>query len=308
MNLSLFILRISLILLQISMTLADDGNNSPMNTSSPSLLTSPSPTSSPSVYVLPGNDKCIDTPGWKPFESFRGCDADSLLCTNDGARENCCKCKSECSGQCPTNSKDFYQRSPNNRRFILICVLLFAIFLGVKRRKDRNQRRRNRYRATRSAQLRQDATLQTGQDVENNNGIFDAHRHERILSKFYFQVVLPDKSNINPESLLLPQAASSNSTNTRSKDDTSPEAEQESEDKPHPMMVIPSLLEVIFISSWASPSSRDECCICLDEYIPGETISMAKTPACKHLFHRDCVLEWVKTNDVCPLCRTDLIN
>jgi hypothetical protein len=305
MNLSFIILRIALIFLQISITLADDGNNSQTNTSSPSLSTSPSPTSSPSAYFLPVNDTCIDTPGWKPFKSFRGCDAVSLLCMNADVRENCCKCKSECSGQCHS-SIDPYQRSPINKRFILFFVLLFTMTLGMKRMQDRNQRRRNRYRATRSEQLRQDAMLQTGQDVENSNGGFDAHRHERILSKFYFQVVLPDKSNINPESLLLPQAASSNSTNTRSKDDTSPEAEQESEIKPQPVMVIPSLLEVI--SSWASPSSRDECCICLDEYIPGETISMAKTPACKHLFHRDCVLEWVKTNDFCPLCRTDLIN
>jgi hypothetical protein len=298
MNLSFFILRIALIFLQISITLADDGNNSPMNTSSPSLSTVPSPTSSPSAYFLPVNDTCIDTPDWepflKPFKSFRGCDDDSLLCRNAEVRENCCKCKSECNGQCesPTNSYVSYNRSQINRHFILFFVFLFASTLGMKRMQHR---RRHRYRAARSERLRQDAMLQTGQDVENSNGGFDAHRHERILSKFYFQEVLPDKSNINPESLLLPQAA---------KDDTSPEAEQESEDKPHP--VTPSLLEVI--SSWASPSSKDECCICLDEYIPGETISMAKTPECKHLFHRDCVLEWMKTNDFCPLCRTDLIN
>jgi len=71
----------------------------------------------------------------------------------------------------------------------------------------------------------------------------------------------------------------------------------------------PSLCEVI--SSWASVRSTsppsDVCCICLEGYSVGDTICVAKKPTCDHLFHKDCVLEWMKTNDECPLCRINLL-
>ena len=45
-----------------------------------------------------------------------------------------------------------------------------------------------------------------------------------------------------------------------------------------------------------------ECAVCLCEFVPGETL--ARLPACAHLFHRACVERWLRTSRECPKCRT----
>ena len=46
------------------------------------------------------------------------------------------------------------------------------------------------------------------------------------------------------------------------------------------------------------------CSICLDDYSDPE-IKLNKLP-CNHVFHKDCVQEWLKDNDTCPDCRTEI--
>lgn len=59
-------------------------------------------------------------------------------------------------------------------------------------------------------------------------------------------------------------------------------------------------------SSWRR--GETECCICLDKYEYGETICASKNPECTHVFHKDCVMDWLmKNHNQCPLCRTDLL-
>jgi hypothetical protein len=54
--------------------------------------------------------------------------------------------------------------------------------------------------------------------------------------------------------------------------------------------------------------SKQECSICLDAYKSGETIALAKNAEdCMHLFHQDCIVEWLKNHNECPLCRADLM-
>lgn len=48
-----------------------------------------------------------------------------------------------------------------------------------------------------------------------------------------------------------------------------------------------------------------ECCICMDEFQPGDIIV---TTDCKHVFHRKCCQEWLLNSRTCPVCRTDLAN
>merc|ERR1719387_2392654 len=62
------------------------------------------------------------------------------------------------------------------------------------------------------------------------------------------------------------------------------------------------------LASWRRPSQKDECCICLEAYKPGDTICVAKTSACDHVFHQECVTEWLQENDQCPLCRVKLMD
>lgn len=50
------------------------------------------------------------------------------------------------------------------------------------------------------------------------------------------------------------------------------------------------------------------CSICLHEYHVGQHVS--ETKACRHLFHGDCVKQWLGSNSravYCPCCRADLI-
>jgi hypothetical protein len=47
-------------------------------------------------------------------------------------------------------------------------------------------------------------------------------------------------------------------------------------------------------------NTEDNCPICLIAY-DKEGIKLAK---CQHVFHNDCLNEWLHYNDNCPLCRT----
>ncbi|CAJ1952851.1 unnamed protein product [Cylindrotheca closterium] len=64
-------------------------------------------------------------------------------------------------------------------------------------------------------------------------------------------------------------------------------------------------------SSWRrmeSDSEQAECCICLDNYDPGSIICASKNVECNHVFHKDCIMDWMmKNHNQCPLCRVDLL-
>ena len=47
---------------------------------------------------------------------------------------------------------------------------------------------------------------------------------------------------------------------------------------------------------------NEECCICtetiVNQYVPKYV--------CNHFFHKECIDEWLKINEHCPICRRDL--
>jgi predicted membrane protein len=47
----------------------------------------------------------------------------------------------------------------------------------------------------------------------------------------------------------------------------------------------------------------DVCTICLNEYKENET---KQTTKCTHIFHEECLIKLLSTNNSCPLCRTEL--
>jgi len=68
------------------------------------------------------------------------------------------------------------------------------------------------------------------------------------------------------------------------------------------------------ISNTVRSPGKPECSICLTEYQSGDTISWAREDSCDHIYHEQCIAEWLSTakrdgslNDSCPLCRTKLI-
>ncbi|KAI8656635.1 RING-type domain-containing protein [Fusarium sp. Ph1] len=48
---------------------------------------------------------------------------------------------------------------------------------------------------------------------------------------------------------------------------------------------------------------KAECTICIDEMKEGD---MATFLPCKHWFHEDCVVLWLKEHNTCPICRTPI--
>mmetsp|Transcript_13131 Transcript_13131/g.18888 ORF Transcript_13131/g.18888 Transcript_13131/m.18888 type:complete len:534 (-) Transcript_13131:1153-2754(-) len=49
-----------------------------------------------------------------------------------------------------------------------------------------------------------------------------------------------------------------------------------------------------------------ECSICLDDYIPGE--SVLRTLPCGHSYHTQCIARWLtERSSTCPLCKLDLL-
>jgi hypothetical protein len=46
-----------------------------------------------------------------------------------------------------------------------------------------------------------------------------------------------------------------------------------------------------------------ECCICMEDF--NEQQLIVET-ACKHVFHKQCCREWLRTARTCPVCRTDI--
>ncbi len=53
-------------------------------------------------------------------------------------------------------------------------------------------------------------------------------------------------------------------------------------------------------SSLYSPKS---CHICLEKYKVGDEITWSRNDQCAHVFHLDCILDWLMDNDQCPVCR-----
>ena len=48
----------------------------------------------------------------------------------------------------------------------------------------------------------------------------------------------------------------------------------------------------------------DECPICLERYNKNDKIINLK---CRHTFHQECIIKWLKNNNSCPQCRENII-
>ena len=50
------------------------------------------------------------------------------------------------------------------------------------------------------------------------------------------------------------------------------------------------------------------CPICCEEYKKGDDIAWSKNENCYHAYHVDCIMEWLKEHDNCPMCREKYID
>uniref|UniRef100_A0A7R9WCW7 RING-type domain-containing protein n=1 Tax=Pseudictyota dubia TaxID=2749911 RepID=A0A7R9WCW7_9STRA len=53
--------------------------------------------------------------------------------------------------------------------------------------------------------------------------------------------------------------------------------------------------------------NQRECHICLSSYEDGEDICYPKNGCCQHIFHKNCISEWLLKHDDCPCCRRRFI-
>ncbi|KAI9090882.1 hypothetical protein K1719_028367 [Acacia pycnantha] len=49
-----------------------------------------------------------------------------------------------------------------------------------------------------------------------------------------------------------------------------------------------------------SNQKNEYCCICLEDFC--DIVEVSTLP-CRHVFHYNCVVQWLKTSHMCPLCR-----
>lgn len=71
------------------------------------------------------------------------------------------------------------------------------------------------------------------------------------------------------------------------------------------------------VNSWLDKNSRlfdpakdqvEECAICITKFSEGDSSLIAELNCHnKHIFHLKCIQNWVKLNDVCPICRTPIL-
>ena len=50
------------------------------------------------------------------------------------------------------------------------------------------------------------------------------------------------------------------------------------------------------------------CPICYEEYEKNESISISRNDECHHVYHVECILQWLMDNDDCPMCRCKYID
>jgi hypothetical protein len=53
--------------------------------------------------------------------------------------------------------------------------------------------------------------------------------------------------------------------------------------------------------------SEKKCPICMEEYKIGDEICFSRNKKCPHVFHAECMRNWLMKSNDCPLCRLDYL-
>jgi len=49
------------------------------------------------------------------------------------------------------------------------------------------------------------------------------------------------------------------------------------------------------------------CNICLHDFLVGDDIASSRNMKCPHVYHKECIIEWLMDHDECPNCRQDYL-
>ncbi len=47
----------------------------------------------------------------------------------------------------------------------------------------------------------------------------------------------------------------------------------------------------------------DKCVICIENFVKNDMVTKLK---CCHIFHKNCIIEWIKNKSICPVCRNKI--
>lgn len=54
-------------------------------------------------------------------------------------------------------------------------------------------------------------------------------------------------------------------------------------------------------------ASEKECSICMEQFAANDIVSWSPTMTCLHVFHHECLKEWLLYHDNCPYCRVTVL-
>lgn len=76
--------------------------------------------------------------------------------------------------------------------------------------------------------------------------------------------------------------------------------------KPVPVPVPEEMMEKLQIKTYNSEMGYDKCSVCFENFLDSKIIkSKVRELACGHIYHADCVDEWLKKHPTCPVCSAD---
>ena len=54
-------------------------------------------------------------------------------------------------------------------------------------------------------------------------------------------------------------------------------------------------------------SKEAQCLVCLAPLKNGDQVSTSNNSECDHIFHYECIYQWLQQNTECPLCRSQFL-
>lgn len=215
--------------------------------------------------------------------------------------------------------KQEYKISAANK--FIVCVfgvsVIVSILLLVKNHREHTNQ---------LAELRREQQERREQQQTRRQESLQDRRKKIFCQRFHFTVISEDGSNINnagSKVLSVKQGHANNGPSADGHDDDddveAPSVDNDDNDatagdttsnttaKERPRLTAVSSTGNFFHHFWKKQASN-ECSICLGDYCPGDTVCVAKAARCNHVFHQDCIAEWLKKSDCCPLCRVNLMD
>mmetsp|Transcript_32597 Transcript_32597/g.79089 ORF Transcript_32597/g.79089 Transcript_32597/m.79089 type:complete len:410 (+) Transcript_32597:189-1418(+) len=215
-----------------------------------------------------------------------------------------------------TSSSWNFRPGPRHGSLLIIVFFVSVIFCC-----NREQRSLRRTRRTMNQRRRQQQNSPSSED----GGEISEERYQLFVSKFHFEIVPPhgsSKVEDKPDNIMVRENSTTSSKMSSIADKEGDEDNDENDESKIRDVESAADVENTLKSVNSSTSTccsyqpfaclkripaKGECAICLDGYHPGDTVCIAVNEACNHVYHRECVVEWLKANGRCPLCRVDLM-